>query len=58
MILQNHLIHNLSALNTFSSYKVLTESIESFIDHHSTTTVILHTKLLRIFFLLAKIGNF
>jgi hypothetical protein len=50
MILQNHLIHNLSALNTFSSYKVLSESIESFIDHHTTTTVTLHTKLLKIVF--------
>jgi hypothetical protein len=33
------------------SYKVLVGSIESFINHHTTITVILHTKLLRIVFL-------
>jgi hypothetical protein len=49
-ILQNHLINNLSAQDTFPSYKVLMGSIESFIEHYTTTTVTLHTKLLKIVF--------
>ena len=51
-VLQNHLINNLSAQDTSPSHKVLMGSIESFIDHHTTTTMTLHMKLLHQFFYL------
>ena len=49
-ILQNHLIDNLTAQDTPPSHIVLMGSVESFINHHTATTMTLHMKLLRIDF--------
>jgi hypothetical protein len=49
-VLQNHLINNLPAQDTSPSHKVLIGPVESFIDHHTPTTMTLHLKLLRIGF--------
>jgi len=47
-ILQNHLINNLSAQDASPSQEMLTGTIESFTDHHTTTTMTLHTILLKL----------
>jgi hypothetical protein len=46
-ILQNHLINNLSTQNASPSQEMLIGTIESFIDHHTTTTMTFHTTLLK-----------
>jgi hypothetical protein len=56
-ILQNHLTNNLFALDTSPLYKVLMGSVESFVNHPTTTTVTHYTKLPKIVFpLLPKSG--
>jgi hypothetical protein len=57
-VLQNHLINNLSAQDTSPSRKMLMGSIESFIDHHTSTTMTLHKKLLEIDFPLLSKSQF
>jgi hypothetical protein len=49
-VLQNHLINNFPAQDTSPSHKVLMGSVESFIDHHTTTAMTFHLKLLKIDF--------
>jgi hypothetical protein len=53
-VLQNHLINNLSTQNASPSQKMLIGTIESFIDHYTTTTMTLHTTLLKLDYLLLR----
>ena len=46
-VLQNYLINNLSTQNASPSQKMFIGTIESFIDHYTTTTMTLHTTLLK-----------
>jgi hypothetical protein len=53
-VLQNYLINNLSTQNTSPSQKMFIRPIESFIDHYTTTTMALHTTLLKLDYLLLR----
>ncbi len=46
-ILQNHLINDLPTRDASPSQKVLVGTVKSLIDHHTTTAMTPHTKLLK-----------